>query len=167
MAGEDAAVYIAKWIEPQHTKARVLLPALQFFYSVKRNRFRRFADLAIFERSASVPAASRGAEMAFEGARKFGGAGEARLERESVMRFSGDGFQERGRAFQAHAADVAIQRFASNPLENAMEMKWREATDLGQSGQREFAIEMPGDVVLYTIDAILMVVATRHAGYQR
>ena len=82
MGGEDAAVYIAKWIEPQHTKARVLLPALQFFYSVKRNRFRRFADLAIFERSAAVPAAGRGAEVAFEGTGKFGSAGETRLKRD-------------------------------------------------------------------------------------
>lgn len=128
-------------------------PALEFLYSVKRERTGFFADLAIFESRTAIPGTGGAAVLVFEGAREFSCARETRFERDLGDAPAGRGAEESGGAFEAGAADVLIEGLAGDALKDAVKVKRREAGDFREAREREVAVEMGDDVVGYAIDA--------------
>ena len=161
----DAVVDIAKGAEPVDANPHILrcgFPAFQFLYSVEREHFRRFADLAFFERAAPVPGTGGSVEVVLERAREFSGSREARLQGDIGDALSRRCFHQQGGSFQPHTPHVAVQRLARDALKNAVEVERREAADAGQPGQRKFAIEMLRDIVEHAIDPVVIVLVAPH-----
>src|ERR1017187_3886688 len=79
----DPAVNIAKGAEPVDANPHILcsgFPAMQFLYSMEREHFRCFGNLAFFQRASPVPSAGVSVKVILERAGKFSGSREACLK---------------------------------------------------------------------------------------